>query len=184
MTATEVLGFVTGAVSVWLAVRENVWNWPVGIINSATFLVLFWSASLYANASLQIIYVALAVFGWWNWLRGGRAQGQLKVQRTPRSQMFMLAVLTAVGAIVLTEILDRSTDSTVSVWDGLTVALSLTATYMLSRKLLENWLVWIVADLIYVPLYASQQLYLTSMVYFLFLVMCIVGFRRWQRTAS
>lgn len=184
MTAIEVLGFLTGAISVWLAVRENVWSWPVGLANSAIFLILFWSAALYANSALQILYITLGIFGWWNWIRGGAGLGPLKVQRTPRPEAIWLLIFTLVAFAVLTTVLDRFTDSDVPSWDGLTVALSLSATYMLTRKFIENWLVWIVADVIYVPLYASQRLYLTSVVYAIFLAMCIAGYVKWRRAVT
>ena len=71
MDLVEILGFVSGALCVWLVARQNVWNWPIGIANNITFLILFWTAGLYADSSLQVVYVGLAVYGWWAWLRGG-----------------------------------------------------------------------------------------------------------------
>jgi nicotinamide mononucleotide transporter len=177
----EMIGFASGVVSVWLAVREKVWSWPIGILNSLSFLVLFYLAGLYANSMLQILYLVLCIVGWRNWLVGGAGATALAIQRVTRLQAAKFALLTVVGAAVFTALLARFTDSEVPFWDGLTVALSMTATYMLACKLVENWLVWIVADLIYVPLYASQGLYLTSAVYLLFLAMCIVGLLRWRR---
>jgi nicotinamide mononucleotide transporter len=181
MTITEILGFITGAVSVWLAVREHVWNWPVGIANGACFLALFWGSGLYANAALQVLYIGLGAYGWWRWLHGGASRTPLNVRHTSPREAVALAVVTALTGAALVALLGRSAGSTMPFWDGVTTALSLTATYMLTAKLLEHWWVWIAADAIYVPLYASSQLYLTSLVYALFLAMCIAGLVRWTR---
>jgi len=176
------LGFVTGALSVWLAVKENVWNWPIGIANSAFFLVLFWTSGLYANAGLQVLYIVLGFYGWWNWLFGGGDGTPLKLSRTKTTSWILLVIVTAIGTCGITVLLDHFTDSTAPFWDGVTTALSLTATYMLTAKLFENWWVWILADLIYVPLYVNFHLYLTSAVYVIFLCMCIAGLVEWKRS--
>jgi len=184
VSVTEILGFVTGAAAVWLAVRENVWNWPVGIANGVFFLIIFWTARLYANALLQVIYIALGLYGWWNWLRGGSGRTPLRIRQTRVTEAVVLGALTILSAGVLIVVLDRVTDSTVAFWDGATVALSLTATYMMAAKQLHNWWVWIAADVIYIPLYAFTGLYLTSVVYVLFLAMCIVGLVQWAKALN
>ena len=181
MNVSEMLGFLTGAASVWLAVKENVWNWPIGIANSAFFLVLFWTAHLYANSGLQVLYIGLGLYGWWNWRYGGAERSILRVRRTSRAAFAVLLITTLAGTLVLTALLARITDSRVPFWDGLTTALSLTATYMLTAKLYESWWVWILTDIVYIPLYASQRLYLTSCVYALFLGMCCKGVLEWRQ---
>jgi len=182
MSNSEMLGFLTGAASVWFAVKENVWNWPIGIANSAFFLVLFWTSRLYANAGLQVLYIVLGFYGWWNWRCGGAERSILHVRRTSRAACAVLVFATFAGTLALTALLARFTDSRVPFWDGLTTALSLTATYMLTAKLYESWWVWILTDVVYIPLYASQRLYLTSCVYALFLAMCCKGVVEWRQT--
>lgn len=184
MTWTEILGFVTGAASVLLAVRESAWNWPVGIANNIFFLILFWKAKLYADAILQIVYIVISIFGWWNWVRGGAGHTQLPITKmAPRSAIF-LALVTAAATALMAAVLHRYTDSVVPFWDGLTTALSLTAQYMLSRKLLENWWVWMTADVIYIALYCYKSLYLTGVLYALFLAMCIAGYAGWRKSLA
>jgi len=184
MTWTEILGFVTGAASVLLAVRESAWNWPVGIVNNVFFLILFWKAKLYADAFLQIVYIIISIFGWWNWLRGGAGRTELPISRTGMRTGILLALVTAASTAVLAVALRRLTDSVVPIWDGVTTALSLTAQYMLSRKLLENWWVWIAADAIYIALYCYKSLYLTGVLYLLFFAMCIAGYARWRTSLA
>jgi nicotinamide mononucleotide transporter len=184
MTWTEILGAVTGAASVLLAVRENAWNWPVGIANNIFFLILFWHAKLYADAILQIVYIVISIFGWWNWVRGGTGHTELPVSRTSARAAIVLAALTAAGTAILTICLRRFTDSAAPLGDGVTTALSLTAQYMLSRKLLENWWVWMTADVIHIGLYCFKSLYLTGVVYLLFFGMCIAGYTGWKKSLA
>jgi nicotinamide mononucleotide transporter len=181
---TEILGFVTGAASVLLAVRESAWNWPVGIANNVFFLILFWKAKLYADALLQIVYIVISIFGWWNWVRGGDGHTELLISRTTARAGIVLAIVTAIATVLLAAALRRFTDSAVPVGDGITTALSLTAQYMLSRKLLENWWVWMTADVIYIALYFYKSLYLTGALYLLFFAMCIAGYLGWRKSPA
>src|SRR5207302_6149695 len=116
-----------------------------------------------------------------NWLRGGTEHSRLKISHTSTAATLAYAVLTAAGSVVFYELLRRYTNSTVPLWDGLTTAMSLTAQYMLTRKLVENRWWWIAVDVIYIALYIYKRLYLTSILYAIFLGMCIIGLREWQR---
>lgn len=178
LSMTEALGFATGGTCVWLCVREHLWNWPLGLANNLLFFALFWYARLYADMGLQAVYFAFGVYGWWNWLYGGQKHGALQVTRTPRSEALALAALTPLATWGLWALLVEVGDAAPFL-DALTTVLSLVAQYLLCRKRLENWAVWIVVDAIYVPLYLSRGLQLTALLYALFLVMCIYGLRAW-----
>lgn len=180
MDIVEILGFVSGALCVWLVARQNVWNWPIGIANNITFLILFWAAGIYADAGLQIVYMALALYGWWAWLRGGADHGALTVTRTTRDQWLVLGAVGVVATAGLTVLLDTVTDSTVPLPDAITTVLSLLATWGQARKKLESWWLWIAADVIYVPLYAYKDLWLTAVLYVGFLALCVLGLRNWR----
>ncbi|MCM2576557.1 nicotinamide riboside transporter PnuC [Streptomyces meridianus] len=178
---TEVLGFGTGALCVWLVARQHIANWPIGIANNVFFILLFVQAGLYADAGLQVVFISLAVYGWWTWARGGAPGSRLPVRRTSRREWLWLTAAGAAGTAALALLLDRATDSTVPFWDALTTALSLTATYGQCRKRLESWWLWIAADVIYIPLYAHKELYLTSLLYLGFMTLCVFGLRDWRR---
>ncbi|MGW1886386.1 nicotinamide riboside transporter PnuC [Streptomyces sp. NPDC001970] len=184
---TEVLGFGSGALCVWLVARRHLANWPVGIANNVLFLLLFTQAGLYADAGLQVAFIALAAYGWWTWTHGGgpgSSSDALPVRRTTRTEWTWLLAAGAMGTLGLTVLLDRATDSTVPFWDALTTALSLMATYGQCRKRLESWRLWIAADIVYVPLYAYKELYLTSLLYVGFTALCVHGLRNWTRDLS
>ena len=182
MSLLDVFGFVTGALSVWLCVRKNVWNWPVGIANSAVFLVSFATVGLYADAALQIVYVVLGVYGWVYWLRGGDGAHEAPVTRLPAIGIAAALAFVVLATWLFAAVLSAYFHSTVPLWDGLTTALSLAAQFLLSRKVLENWFFWIAADVIYVPLYAVKGLPLTALLYVIFLAMCVAGAIAWNRS--
>ncbi|HEV7932991.1 MAG TPA: nicotinamide riboside transporter PnuC [Actinomadura sp.] len=176
----EVLGFVTGAVNVWLVVRQNILNWPIGVANVILLGLIFFDGGLYADAGLQVVYVALQVYGWRQWLYGGRGRTTLVTRHTGRGEWAVLVAAGVVVTAVLTWALSTWTDSNVPFWDALTTTISLAATYGQSRKLLESWWLWIAADLVYIPLYAYKKLYLTSGLYVVFLALCVAGLVAWR----
>ncbi|MFL6052922.1 MAG: nicotinamide riboside transporter PnuC [Actinoallomurus sp.] len=180
-TWAEVLGFATGAVNVWLVVRQHIANWPIGIANVVLLGLIFVDGGLYADAGLQVVYVVLQVWGWWEWLYGGQGRSERLVQRTSRTEWAGIAVAGLAATALLTWVLSTWTDSNVPFWDALTTAISLAATYGQSRKLLESWWLWIAADLIYIPLYAYKHLYLTSALYVVFLALCVAGLLAWRK---
>jgi len=179
-TWAEVLGFGTGLVTVALVVRQHILNWPLGILNVLLLMIVFWSAGLYADAGLQIVYVVLGLYGWWSWLYGGARRSRLLVRTTTRTEWLGLAVAGVLLTAGLWLFLDRLTESTVPLADGVTTALSLLATYGQTRKLVENWWFWIAADLIYIPLYGYKDLWLTAILYVAFLILCVFGLRAWR----
>lgn len=179
----EMFGFLTGGACVALTVRRSVANFPVGIANSALFLVLFASAQLWADSGLQLIYIVLGFAGWWQWLYGDRDRTPLPV-RAASARHLMWCVI-AVGAVtaVLYPILVSVHDSAPFL-DALTTSLSLVAQWLLNGKRIQTWYFWIAADVIYVPLYFSRRLNLTAVVYMLFLTLCVAGLRAWSRERS
>jgi nicotinamide mononucleotide transporter len=180
-TREESLAFITGALCVWLVVRQNIWNFPIGILNNLFFIVVFFQVRLFADMGLQVVYIGLAFMGWYLWLYGGENRTVLKVHRVSRRELAILGMLSVAGTYGLLVLLTALKGS-VPFLDALTTMLSLVAQYMLNRKYLENWLVWITADVIYIGLYAYKQLYLTAALYAIFLCLCVVGYRDWRRS--
>jgi nicotinamide mononucleotide transporter len=180
---TEVLGFITGALCVVLTVRRNAANFPVGIANSAFFLVLFASSRLWADAGLQVIYIVLGFTGWWQWRYGNADRTPLAVTHARRREivwcvMFVVAATTALYFVL------RAAQDSAPFLDALTTCLSLAAQWLLNAKRVENWFFWIAADCIYIPLYVAKGLNLTALVYVLFLALCFAGLRSWWRAGT
>jgi nicotinamide mononucleotide transporter len=183
VTWAELLGFITGAICVYLVVRANVHNFWTGILNSALFLVLFATARLWADASLQFTYIVLGFVGWWQWLHGGRDRTALKIGRASARMLLACIAFVVLGTLVLTPVLRQAHDIA-PLLDALTTSLSLAAQFLLNAKKIQNWLFWIAADVIYTPLYLVKHLNLTGIVYVAFLGLAISGALRWRILAA
>jgi nicotinamide mononucleotide transporter len=179
----EALGFVTGSASVWLFARQHVAAWPVGIVTSLCWLVLFFGSGLYADSALQLFYVAVSFYGWWHWVRGEPATRlDLPVTHTPPRLALGLASVALVGTLVLGLFLDRATDSTVPYPDAATTVLSLIAYFLLAQKHVENWPVWIFGvNLPYLGLYVLKGLFLTAALQPVFIALSVRGWLNWRR---
>jgi nicotinamide mononucleotide transporter len=175
----EVASFLTGAICVWLTVVENIWNFPIGLVNAATYCVVFFHARLYADAGLQVVYFVLGGLGWAMWLKGGEQRSALRIAEGRRGELLATVACCALATIVLWRCL-RLVGGSSSFWDALTSSFSLGSQWLLNRKLIENWLGWILVDAIYVPLYLSKGLALTAILYAVFLAMAVMGYRQWR----
>jgi nicotinamide mononucleotide transporter len=179
----ELLGDVSGAACVLLVARQNVWNWPLGLVNNVFWCVLFAAAKLYADAGLQVVFFVLGVYGWWTWASGrDRTRAPLPVRRTTRTEWFWLGALTLVTTGALATLLALETDSPAPLWDSSVLSLSLAATYGQAQKLIESWYLWILVDVISVPLYLSRNLLPTALLYVVFACICVRGLINWRRS--
>lgn len=178
----EILGVLTGLVCVWLYIREKVSAWPLTILSASLFIVLFLDARLYANAGLQVFFIVLALYGWRQWQRGGAEKTGVSVSRITRNVAVLLLLLTATASALFTFVLGSATNAAEPLWDSLATTMSLAAQWMLARKILENWLVWIAADIIFAVVYVQSALYVTAGLYAVYLVMATAGFLTWRRS--
>lgn len=179
-TWLEVFSFVSGAVCVWLTVKENVWNFPISLANVVAFAFVFFNARLFADAGLQVVFFVLTAAGWYMWLYGGEGHTELHIARVGTCEASIVVIATALATFGLTLYLRRVGDAAPFL-DAFTTAISLAAQWLLNRKHLENWYGWIIVDVIYIPLYAWKGLELTAILYVVFLVMATMGLLEWQR---
>lgn len=182
MNTLEIVAAVIGATSVWLSVRQNIWSWPTAIINVVLYFFVFHRAKLYADMGLQVVYAVLSVYGWYQWLYGGAGHTTLQVSRTRRAVGLVLAAIAVGGALLLGTLLHRGTDASLPFLDSLLTSTSLVAQWMMTRKLLESWAVWIGVDVLYVGMFIYKELYVTSVLYAVFLALAIRGWHEWKRS--
>jgi nicotinamide mononucleotide transporter len=166
MNLIEAAAVAFGIASVFLSARQNVWNWPLGIINVALYIIVFHDAKLYADMGLQAVYVVLAAYGWWHWLHGGANNSTLRVSRVPPREAVLLAIAFLVGTAGLSTLLSRATDASLPLADSALTAASLVAQYMMTRK--------------YVAMFIYKSLWLTAGLYLVFCVLAVVGWRQWR----
>jgi nicotinamide mononucleotide transporter len=185
VTWLEIVAFVLSIAMVLCNFRVNPWAWPLAIVASALYGVLFASSRLYGEASLQLLFIVVAVWGWWQWLRGHGSDGApLRVHRLAVPTRGAISALTLAAWPLLGWVLDRYTDSDVPYLDALPTVGSITGQILLGRKLVENWAVWLIVNLFSVGLFALKELWLTVLLYAGFAVLSLVGWRVWQRRAD
>ena len=184
MTASDVLewiGFVSGVLCVWWVVKEKIANWPVGIVNCLAWLILLWINAIYLNALLQIVYIAISLYGWWHWLWGGDGRDALPVRRATRAERVRAAAVIALGTVAGSRSMVLAGDAA-PVWDALTTIASIVAIYWQARKIYESWILWLSVDVVYFALYGSQDLWLTALTQVAFGTMCVLRLRDWRRS--
>jgi len=188
----EIPATLFGITDVYLVSRENVWNFFFGMITVSIYMVIFYQVKLYADMCLQGVFFGFQFYGLYHWLWGAKQQGKpggaLQIQWAPRSVLVGCGIAIVTLWALLAFILHRYTDSTLIWVDALTTAMSLTAQWLLSKKYLQNWLLWIAMDSISIVMYSVKHLYFTSFLYAVFLSICIKGFFAWRakldRTAA
>jgi nicotinamide mononucleotide transporter len=183
-TWLELVAFALAVAMVVFNIRVNPLGWPLAIISSLLYFALFWNSRLYGDSSLQLFFVLVALWGWWQWLRGTQADGSALQVRTlsARARWFVLLAL-AIAWPATGLFLKRFTDTDVPWWDAFPTAASVLGQWLLGRKYLENWLAWIVVNVVSVGLFAYKGLWLTVILYTIFIVMSVFGWRAWRRIA-
>ena len=184
VSSLELFAAVLGALSVYLSVRQNIWSWPTAIINVSVYAVVFFHAKLYADMGLQVIYAVLSVYGWYEWLHGGENRTELHVSRTGPRLGALLSVIALAGSAVLGLVLRSATDAALPFMDSFLSSTSLVAQWMMTRKKLENWLVWIGVDVLYVGMFTVKHLYITAALYVVFLALAVRGYIDWRRSMT
>ena len=181
-SCAEVAGALILVVNVYLVTRENIWNWPVAIVGAAFYIVVFIGQGLYSDTGLQVVYIVLSVYGWYHWLHGANNRAELPVARaTPREWMTFIAS-GVVGWAVLFFIVSRLPGTALPALDSALTATSLVAQFMMTRKLLENWALWIAVDVAYVGMFMYKGLNVTALLYAVFLGLAIFGHIEWKRS--
>lgn len=180
-TLLEWVGTITAFICIYLAAKENIWNWPISIISVIAYVFVFFMAKLYADMVLQFYFLFTAFYGWYFWIK------KKQVHDKPVVSIGLREWILIVGGIILLSValgafLDRYTDSDVPYADGSLAAMSFFAQILLTRKILENWLIWIVADVLYVPLYLHKHLILTTVLYAALVPIAVLGYIDWRKT--
>jgi nicotinamide mononucleotide transporter len=176
--AIEIGGVAFAVVYLALAIRQNVWCWPAAVVSVVLSFLLFLDARLYMEALLQVFYFAMAFYGWWEWVRGGRrGQGVSVHWWSPRvhiAAVTLILALTGGFGWLLTE-----TAAALPYLDSFTTVAAIVATYMVARKVIENWIYWFVIDAVSIYLYLSRGLELYALLFAGYLVMIVFGWRAW-----
>jgi nicotinamide mononucleotide transporter len=179
----EVLGVIFSILYLYFSIRQNILLWPMGIASAVLYMVVFYQSKFYADMGLNGYYVVISVYGWVLWKRGKEKQESgLPVSRLGRKNAAVLLLITATAFVGIGMVLKEYTDSPIPYWDAFTTAVSFTATWMLARKILENWILWIIVDLVSMGLYLYRGLYPTLLLFGIYTTMAVIGYYKWLRS--
>lgn len=179
----EVIAASLGMLAIYLQIKQKVWYWPVSIVLVSLYIIVYIEAKLYADMSLQVYFLIISFYGWYHWMFGKRDDTAKKLPVTFASRKLVILLLLAGIAffIIISGILVRYTDSDLPYWDAFTTSLSFVATWMLAKKIIENWLVWIVVDAVSVGIYIYKGLYPTVILFTVLSILAVVGYMAWKR---
>lgn len=178
----EAVAVLFGIVSVFLSVREHIWSWPTALVNVSLYFALFYQSGLYSDMGLQAVYFTLSIYGWYEWLYGGQNRTALRVSRTPQRLWGVLALIAVIVWASLGKLTSRLPGVSLPYVDAATTTTSLIAQWMMTRKLLENWVLWVIVDVAYIGMFVYKGLYLTAVNYAVYLLLAAMGFFAWRRS--
>ncbi|HEX5475844.1 MAG TPA: nicotinamide riboside transporter PnuC [Vicinamibacterales bacterium] len=178
----EIIAVAFGLANIYLTVKQNVWCWPVGVVMVSVYIYIFFGARLYSDAMLNVFFLVMQFYGWYYW---GKATDHARSIVPVVGLRLRGVVLTVAGILAGTAVLGTAmhtyTDAALPYPDAFTTMLSVFAQFLMTKKIIENWTLWIVADVVYVGVYAIKSLYWTCGLYVVFLVLCVEGYREWRR---
>ncbi|MEO7358696.1 MAG: nicotinamide riboside transporter PnuC [Gemmatimonadaceae bacterium] len=181
-SCAEAAGFIFGVINVYLTVHEKIWSWPIGIVNAALSAVVFKENGLYSDFGLQFVYIAMSVYGWQQWLRGGEQKSQLHVTHTTARTAGVLAVLGLIGWVALYSVTSRIPGTKLPIVDASLVSSSLVAQWMMTRKKRESWMLWIVINIAYVATFIYRGLNLYAVLNTVYGILAVLGHIEWTRS--
>src|SRR5690554_2200430 len=184
LLSVEALAVILGLLYVVLAIRQSPWCWPASALGATIYMVLFYEGRLLMESLLQLFYIFMAAYGLWVWRFGGRKNTPLTITRRPLLWHVKIITLIVLLTAAVSFLLDSYTEADAVVIDSLTTIASLVTTWMVARKIAENWLYWVVIDAIYVYLFLLKGFYLTAMLYTLFLIIAAYGYISWKKQST
>ena len=187
MSPLELVAVCCGLACVWLTIRRNVWCWPVGLAQVCLYVVIFYRVKLYSDLILQFAYVVLQIYGWRQWTRTGAAgaeESAVPVRRLPGRALAGWVAAIAAGTLLWGAGMARWTDAALPYGDAFTTVASLAAQWLLARRAVESWLLWLAVDVVGVGIYFEKELYLTAGLYAVFFGMATAGYLAWRRAAA
>ena len=179
-TWLEMTAVAFGLTCVWFMKKESVLAFPFGIVNVLIYVYIFFVSGLYANAGINAFFFVMSVYGWYNWTRKDSNDSTIRITRCSKPELLLNAIAVIVFFFIIRMVLMRYTTSQIPSWDAMTTAVYVVAQWLLSRKKIENWILWISADTVMVGLCIWEGLYFTSFQYLVFTIIAILGFREWR----
>ncbi len=182
MSSWEVAAVLLALAYLVLVIRENILCWVAAILSTTIYIVLMFQASLYMESALQVFYIAMAVYGFYSWRHGDNPGEDLQVTSWPIGRNFLPILLITLATLTSGYLLDRMTEAAMPYLDSFTTWGAIVATWMVARKVIQNWHYWFIIDSVSIYLYITRGLYLTALLFALYLVLIVVGYREWRKS--
>ncbi len=182
MSAWEITAVVLALAYLVLAIRENIACWFAAILSTSIYIVLMYKAGLYMESALQLFYIAMAVYGWYSWKHGEGPENKLPVSSWPLNRHVVPLVLILLFTLASGFALSRYSDAAMPYLDSFTTWGAIVTTWMVARKIIQNWHYWFIIDSVSVYLYVSRGLWLTALLFVLYLVLIVIGYREWRKS--
>ncbi len=177
----EVAGVISGLLCVYLAAKNIIWNWPLAIISVAIYIFIFYDSRLFADMGLQVYFLAVNIYGWYFWSKKPASAPKTPVTSIKQREVILSAVAIVIFTFLLGSILHNHTIASYPYLDSFCTACSIVAQFFMARKVLQNWLLWVFVDAIYVGIYIFKDLHLTAVMYAIYIVIALIGYFDWKK---
>ena len=177
----EIIAVVFAIAYVLLAIKESIWCWPAALISTLIYVFLFFDVNLYMDSALQIFYIIMAVYGWLLWRHHDKTQDDLQISRWSLQSHLQALAVVAILVVASGYMLQQNTDAAYPWLDSFTTWGAVVATWMVAKKILENWLYWLIIDGVGIYLYIQRDLYLTALLFIFYVILCFIGYYQWQK---
>jgi len=179
-TGWEMIAVLFAVVYLLLVIKESIWCWPAALISTSIYIFLFFDVNLYMESGLQLFYIAMAIYGWVLWRKHNKSKADLSISSWSKRQH--LAAVSIIGILVMISgfLLEKNTNAAYPWLDSFTTWGAVITTWMVARKILENWLYWIVLDSVSIFLFIQRDLYLTALLFIFYVILCFKGYKQWH----
>ena len=181
MQIIEIIAVILGLGNVYFLTRQKMIAWPLGIATVSIYTYIFYQSRLFSDCILHVIYIILNIYGWWNWTHGGARDQQLPVTKMSMKSIGIWTLILLVGFVIWGHFMDRFTTADFAYADAFTTVASLIAQFLMAKKKLENWLLWIIVDVVAIQIYFLKDLNWTAGLYFVYLLLCLFGYFSWRK---
>jgi nicotinamide mononucleotide transporter len=177
----EFVAFLLGIWGVWLEAKQKALCWPVGLLNIILSIIVFYESRLYADVLLQIFYIIITFFGWYYWLYGGKNKTKLKISKIPLKEFIPLIISALLFGWLIGYLFSKYTNAALPYWDSFSFTGGIIGTYILAKKYIENWMIWIIINVLCTGIYLYKELYFFTIQYFIFIILAVYGYYSWKK---
>ena len=178
----EMVASISGFICVLLLIRRSIWNFAFGFVQVTLFVWVFYQAKLYSDTALHVVFMGLQIYGWWNWKHHQDLQATPIIEKGSAKLMSLWLAISAIGTVSLGYFMDNNTDASFAYADAFTSVTSLLAMWLMTRRQIFNWVLWIVIDIVAIGVYFQKALYPTTILYCVFLVLAVIGLHSWNKS--